>query len=1029
MITFTKLSLRFKWTTILLAVIVLAAGVWGAMQLKQELMPNVEFPVASAIVRWPGHSSEQVLENVTIPLEEAANRVPGVAQVQSVSSAGFALVMVQTDFGYSGAEISANLQAEMEKLSLPPDVEPAEILELGFSEMPVIQSAASSDMPLAELQALVEEQIVPELQKIKGVGDIEISGGIEIQSPPPGVDLPASWIMAGKMGGFDLKTTSDLTPMVIQGVATQRPEMLADLTPEMLLALAPETAAALPQDYLAGLDAELQAQLAASAAQAEVKVEAEGSDSPAMPPTWQERGIMTAADLTASVIRMGLNMNPQALDELSDEIFLALSPEAAAAIPPEVLAKRDAAIVSAVLARASEAAPEQTVNRTNGRPSLSIEVRKTRDANTIGVVHAVEERLDELEGELSGVHFDTVLEQASFIEESIEGVSREGVLGAFFAILVILVFLNFSTRSTLVTAVSIPLSVMAGFAIMKMFNLTLNMMTLGGMTVAVGRVVDDSIVVLENIYRHIQRGEERYTAVVQGTRDVARAIFASTLTTVAVFLPLGLLGGLVGEFFLPFALTVTFALAASYVVAITIVPLLAYLFIRPEHLKEEKETWMQRLYTPLLKWSLAHRATTLVIAFVLLAGSVALVRWIPLSFLPSIGEPVLSITLDMPPGTTLAETDQATRQIEAFLAERDDVEMYNTVVGSSGGGSFIMAGGGVDPRQANVSVVPANGNLEQLTQEARAYVESLVGAEACRVTSQDMASGAMGGFDVVLAADSYEDLAVANQKALEALQQQEHLVNVSSNLPVAEPGESLALISRIDGKLALSFSAEVTSKDLMRINAQALQTVSDIPDLPAGVEVLQGFGTQQQATAFADMGQSMLIAVIVVYLVMALTFRNAVHPFTILFSLPLAAIGAMVALFITGNVLGISSLIGMLMLIGIVVTNAIVLIERVQQNRSERGLDAYDALIEAGRTRLRPIWMTAIAAILALMPLALGFTEGAIIAAELATVVIGGLLTSTFLTLVVVPVVYSLLDQFGGWLKRRVSRRELATAD
>jgi multidrug efflux pump subunit AcrB len=1026
MITFTKLSLRFKWTTIALAVVVLLAGVWGATQLKQELMPNIEFPIASAIVRWPGRSSEQVLENVTIPLEEAAHRVPGAVQVQSVSSAGFALVMVQTDFGYSGAEISANLQAEVDKLSLPPDVEPAEILELGLGELPVIQSSASSDMPLAELQALVEEQVVPELQKLEGVGDIEISGGIEIEAPPPGVDLPPSWVLAGKMGGFDLETTSDLTSVVIQGVAAQRPEMLADLTPEMLLALAPEAAAALPQDYLAGLDADLQTQLAAIVAQAKAEVEA--GDSPPLPATWQERGMMTAADLTPGVIGMALTMDPQALHELSDEVLLALSPQASAALPPSVLENRDEAVASAVLARASEAAPEATINRTNGRPSLSIQVRKTRDANTIGVVHAVEERLEELQGGLNGVHFDTIFEQASFIEESIEGVSREGVLGAFFAVLVILVFLNFSGRSTLVTAVSIPLSVMAGFAIMKLFNLTLNMMTLGGMTVAVGRVVDDSIVVLENIYRHIQRGEDRRTAVIQGTRDVARAIFASTLTTVAVFLPLGLLGGLIGEFFLPFALTVTFALAASYVVAITIVPLLACLFIRPEHLKEDKETWMQRLYTPLLKWSLAHRATTLVIAFVLLLGSVSLVRWIPLSFIPSIGEPTLDITLNMPPGTTMAETDQVTRQIEAFLAEQDDVAMFNTVVGSSGGSSFMMGDSGVDPRQANISVIPTNGNLAQLTEETRAYVENLVGAEACRVTSQDMASGAMGGFDVVLTADNYEDLAVANQKALEVLKQHEHLVNVSSDLPVAEPGQSLALISRIDGKLALSFSAEVTSQDLMRINAEALQTVSDVPDMPAGVEVLQGFGTQQQTTAFASMGQSMLIAIVVVYLVMALTFRNAVHPFTILFSLPLAAIGAMAALFLTGKVLGISSLIGMLMLIGIVVTNAIVLIERVQQNRSERGLNAYDALLEAGRTRLRPIWMTAIAAILALMPLAMGFTEGAIIAAELATVVIGGLLTSTFLTLVVVPVVYSLLDQCGGWLFKQTRRRKLAPA-
>jgi HAE1 family hydrophobic/amphiphilic exporter-1 len=230
------------------------------------------------------------------------------------------------------------------------------------------------------------------------------------------------------------------------------------------------------------------------------------------------------------------------------------------------------------------------------------------------------------------------------------------------------------------------------------------------------------------------------------------------------------------------------------------------------------------------------------------------------------------------------------------------------------------------------------------------------------------------------------------------------------------------MITRIDGKQAISFSAEIEGEDTMRVSAEARQAVQALPNLPAGVEVSEGFVSQQQTAGFQDMGLSMVIAIAVVYAILALTFRSLIQPFTILFSLPLAVIGAIWALFLTGRVLGISSMIGMLMLIGIVVTNAIVLIDRVQRNRKERGMGTYEALIEGGRTRLRPILMTAIAAILALVPLALGLTEGAIIASELATVVIGGLFTSTFLTLLVVPTVYSLVDQFGSWFSARFRR-------
>jgi HAE1 family hydrophobic/amphiphilic exporter-1 len=602
-------------------------------------------------------------------------------------------------------------------------------------------------------------------------------------------------------------------------------------------------------------------------------------------------------------------------------------------------------------------------------------------------------------------------------------VVREGALGALFAVLVILVFLNFSVRSTLVVAVSIPLSVFVAFALLNMQSLTLNMMTLGGMTVAIGRVIDDSIVVLENIYRHIQRGEDRKEAVIVGTGDVNMAILASTATTVAVFLPLGLIGGIVGQFFLPFALTVTFALAASYFVAVTVIPVLAYTFIRKDHLPEEKETWLQRFYTPILQWALGHRALTLMGAGALLAVSLFLIQFIPLAFIPSVGEAKIQINLDMPPGTDMAVTDQVAQQIEEALADLGCVCTLQTVVGGGGAGFASMIGGNtVNPTEAHISVAIEDGkDIDAATREIRATAERIVGAENVTVTSGSSTFGAdFGGVDLVVTADHYEDLEAVNDSVLSTLEGVEGLVNVSSDLGLA--GGANGMITRIDGKQAISFSAEIEGEDTMRVSAEARQAVQALPNLPAGVEVSEGFVSQQQTAGFQDMGLSMVIAIAVVYAILALTFRSLIQPFTILFSLPLAVIGAIWALFLTGRVLGISSMIGMLMLIGIVVTNAIVLIDRVQRNRKERGMGTYEALIEGGRTRLRPILMTAIAAILALVPLALGLTEGAIIASELATVVIGGLFTSTFLTLLVVPTVYSLVDQFGSWFSARFRR-------
>jgi multidrug efflux pump subunit AcrB len=1034
----TAWSLRFRWLTLILALLMLGLGLYAAAALQQELLPNIELPVATILTRLPGASTPETLEAVTVPVEQAAGDLQDVLNIQSISTPGLSAVVVLADFGKSGDELASQLEGAMGDVTLPAGAE-AEILQMNIQSLPVIEISASGDAPLAELQPIVMDEIVPRLEALQGVSAVDVVGGLDQTAPAvpatagQGIDLPQSWVTAAAMRGVALEKTGDMTPEIIEGIAQMAPQMLDELTPEMLLDLPANAIAALPEDFVAKQDADVQAGLneRLSAAPA-------ASEPVPLPESWQMAGaaqgvaLNTTADLSPKVVQGVAQLAPQMLDELTPEMLLVLAPDVIGALPDSYLETldtdlRDQLAALAAAAPATSAPAASIINRTNGDPSLGISVSKTRDANTVAVVHRVEDELAKLAEEIDGVQFNTVFEQASFIEESIGGVVREGALGALFAVLVVLVFLNFSVRSTLVVAVSIPLSVFIAFALLNTQSLTLNMMTLGGMTVAIGRVIDDSIVVLENIYRHIQRGENRKEAVIVGTGDVNQAILASTATTVAVFLPLGMVGGIVGQAFLPFALTVTFALAASYFVAITVVPVLAYTFIRKDHLPEEKETWLQRLYTPILKWALRHRALTLMGAGGLLAVSLFLIQFIPLAFIPEVGEAAIQIDLDMPPGTDMAVTDQVAIQIEEALADLGCVCTVQTMVGGGGiGFSSILGESTVNPTEAHITVAIEDGkDIDAATREIRATAERIAGAENVTVSSGGSTFGAdFGAIDLVVTADRYEDLEAVNDSVLATLEEVEGLVNVGSDLGLA--GGANGMITRINGKQAISFSAEIEGEDTMRVSAKAKQAVQALPNLPAGVEVSEGFVSQQQTAGFQDMGVAMGIAIVIVYAILALTFRSLIQPFTILFSLPLAVIGAIGALFLTGRVLGISSMIGMLMLIGIVVTNAIVLIDRVQRNRKERGMVTYAALIEAGRTRLRPILMTAIAAILALVPLALGFTEGAIIASELATVVIGGLFTSTFLTLLVVPTVYSLVDQFGSWFSARFRRPAIA---
>ena len=645
------------------------------------------------------------------------------------------------------------------------------------------------------------------------------------------------------------------------------------------------------------------------------------------------------------------------------------------------------------------------VSRTNGLPSLPITVIKHPDSNTVEVVDRVMERLREAQSTLPpDVQFVTIANQAPDIQNSISTLTREVLLGGILAVLVIFAFL-LAVRPTIVSGIAIPVSLLGGLIIVGLQGMSLNIITLGGLAIAVGRVVDDSIVVMENIYRHRRRGEEALQAALAGTREVAGAITSSTLTTIAVFAPLGFMGGIIGSFFFPFALTVTYCLLASLLVALTIVPVLGSYLIQGRGDEPERETRLQRVYTPFLRWALAHKLATIAIALVLFLGSLGLIGVIPVSFLPSSTQGVLTARVNFPPGTTRVAVTQQVAEIERVLAakrEQGAVTTYQVSVGSDGNPFRLGAGTG---GAGLLAVLHEDADPEQVAEALR---RELAGPGREVTVAQAEGGGPQGNtVEIILFAEDTGALATAADQIVGAIKGVDGIINVRSEAVTPVDG-SATQITRVNGRRAVTVTGTITAENIQRVNQEVDRVVTQL-QLPQGVEMETGGAFQDINEVFTQMGIAMATGVGLVLLVMLLTLRSFVTPFIIIFSLPLASIGALGALAITQRTLGLPALMGMLMLIGLVVTNAIVLIVFVEQLRAQ-GRTVSQALIEGGRTRLRPILMTAFTTIFALLPLAVlpGDSSG-IIGAELATVVIGGLITSTFLTLVVIPVVYNLV--------------------
>ncbi|MGW9673801.1 efflux RND transporter permease subunit [Streptomyces koyangensis] len=1020
----SRFSLAQRALIGLMSIIALLFGAIAIPQLKQQLLPSIELPMVSVLAPYPGASPDVVEKQVVEPLEKSIDAVEGITGITATASEGNAVLMAQFDFGSADTQqLVADIQQAVNRsrAMLPDDVDP-QVIAGSTDDIPTVVLAVTSDKDQQALAGQLERTVVPSLESVDGVGQVSVDGVRELQ----------------------IAVTPDDADLAKAGLSS------ADLVQAL---------------------------------------QAAGATVPAG--SFDEKGENRTVQVGGGFTSV------KQIEELR------IAPAAGGQGGPGAQAgPGDAGKAPAPVRLGSVAKVEQqqatatSLTRTNGEPSLAVVVTMDRDGSAVAISDAVTEKLPELRADLGGSSELTVVsDQGPAVAKSIEGLTTEGALGLVFAVVIILIFLA-SVRSTLVTAVSIPLSVVLALIVLWTRDLSLNMLTLGALTIAIGRVVDDSIVVLENIKRHLGYGEERKEAILTAVKEVAGAVTSATLTTVAVFLPIGLVGGMVGELFGSFSLTVTAALLASLLVSLTVVPVLSFWFLRapkgtPEDAEaaraaaEEKEakSRLQRLYVPILKFATRRRLTSLAIAVAVLLGTFGMAPLLKTNFFDQGEQEVLSVKQELAPGTSLAATDEAAKKVEALLKETEGVEDYQVTIGSSG---FMAAfGGGTDTNQASYQVKLADSASSGTVQKA--LDKGLAGLDGIGDTRVAAGDGfASQDLSVVVKASEADVLAKASEQVREEVAKLDDVTDVQSDLSQsvprisvsanekaaaagftdaslgqivaqsvrgttagqvvlddaerdivvksAKPAETLAQLralplgpvklgqiadvelvdgpvsmTRIDGSRAATVTARPTADNTGAVTAE-LQTKINALELPEGATATIGGVSADQDEAFGQLGLAMLAAIAIVFMLLVATFRSLVQPLILLVSIPFAATGAVGLLIATGTPMGVPAMIGMLMLIGIVVTNAIVLIDLINQYR-DKGYGIIEAVIEGGRHRFRPILMTALATIFALIPMALGVTgEGGFIAQPLAVVVIGGLITSTVLTLVLVPTLYAMVE-------------------
>ncbi|MBM7605888.1 HAE1 family hydrophobic/amphiphilic exporter-1 [Metabacillus crassostreae] len=984
----TKWSFKNKAAVILMSMIILVMGVLSYFRLPMEFLPSADQPFISVVTMGEGMDAKSMEKQVTTPIEKAVDSISGITNVFSTTGDGYSSVDIHFESGVGKKEAKREIEEALGTVPLPTNVMKPNIVQLNTSMIPVSYVALTFDKGInPNTIQYAENEIVPYFKNIDGVSDIQTNGVI-----PSYVSVKLN---EEKMA--EKQTSVEHIMSLLQGQTNATAVGVKDI---------------------------------------------DGKAS----------NIKVVGDITT-------------LEKLKETEVI-----------PKVALKD--------IAEINIQKQESNLTRLNGKDGLIFVITKDSSSNAVTISKEVKIASKEINEKYDDLEATVILATADMVESSVHSMIKEVLLGALFATIVIMIFLR-NLRSTLITIISIPLSLGFTLFLLAQSGVTLNVLTLGGVAVAVGRLVDDSIVVIENIFRRAQTEKFSIKMVIDATKEVGMAITSSTLTTVAVFLPMGLIQGSLQDFLLPFALTITYSLLASLIVAITIVPIMSAGLLKNAKIKEHKPS---KGFSNFLTWSLNHKWVVLLTSFFLFAGSIGAYVVLPKGSVDKAKADYVLVSLEYSNETPIEKVKEESLKLEDYILKQKEldhvyVQLGNTEDGAKFGSvesptkTMIMAilkkdaemGGFVDKihsqkaeykdatLEATEATMMSGGgtsitidvigeDIEQLTNVSEtitAEIKDVDGVE--EVTSNQEETKTVYSFVVdpsMAKADQIAQQAsvMLNKTPLGLIEMNDQQTMVMlepiynpetkqdlSEVPImtANGLSSISDVAKLqqveeptstfhkDGEQYVRITANVEPENLSAISAEVNKKIFGDQEVkgikvPDNIDVLVGGASADQQSDFNDLFMTMLASIGIVFLIMVITFKTIRAPIAILFSLPLAAIGAILGILISGISVDITALLGALMLIGIVVTNAIVLLDRVKQN--EKTMIIREAVVEAASIRMRPIIMTAVATISAMLPLLFKEAEtGNLVSASLAVVVIGGLSVATLLTLVVIPVVYELL--------------------
>lgn len=1011
-----ELAVKRSVTVYMIVVGLIVLGFVSLSRLAIDLLPDMNLPYAIVSVSYPGAAPEEVEKSVTKPLEEMLATINNVDKVQSQSSYGSSLIIMQFNWGTDMTDATQQMRDKVDQVrdQLPGGVKNPMVLKMDPSSLPVMTIGMSGGKDLADLTRLAEDKVKPGIERVPGAARVTVSGGstneVQVLVDPL------------KLSSYGLSLSQ-----VAQALQAENTEVTAGTLKE-------------------------------------------GK---------KELTVKTTGEF-------------QSVEELAG-VPLTTSQGA-------VVYLRDVAQVG------SGYADMDQYSYLNGKPCVSLSIQKQSGANTVEVAQGVRQQLEKLKKDLpASVRLEVVSDQSSFITEAINTVKESAELGGILAVLIIFLFLR-NLRSTLVVAISIPISIITTFTLLYFKGVTLNMISLGGLALGVGLIVDDSIVVLESIYRHRQEGKTRLRAAIEGAQEVAMAVTASTLTNVIVFLPIIFVEGIAAQIFRDMAFAVAFSLLASLLVAMTLVPVLACRLIEANG-NHRPRNWYQRLsarvgavldgihglYRELLVWALDHRKLVVLGVLGIFLVSLMMTPLVGTEFFPKSDSGDIAITLKMDKGTSLEETRKAAAQVAGICRSLPEVE---TVLNNVGSTSSYFSTSESSQASLQVKLIDRSQRRRSAEEVAAAISREAAGVAGADIEVQAQSGMSMGSSSPItinLQGDDLEVLKTVAGQMADIVKKVPGTANVKTSLETGSP-EVVVRIDRdraaaygltsgqvasalhtaivgdvvtryrsggddIDLRLRLQegdrqslddlehlliyssagvavplreiaeLSRDEAPTTIERENQTRLCTVTgdlrggrplgtvmqDIQQrlstlkLPEGYSISYGGEQEQMTESFSALGMAFLLGILLVYMVMASQFESLFHPFVIMFTIPLAFIGVVWAFVITGKTFSIPAYIGVILLAGIVVKNGIVLIDYINQMRN-RGMSRREAILKAGPVRLRPVLMTALAAILGMVPMAVGLGSGGETDQPLAIAVIGGLTVATFLTLVFVPVMYTVLE-------------------